>query len=1054
MNVKKLLSLLSLVLGISGSWGQEIHLDANAASIVNEANDISGWTGNVAVTSVSTDPIDGNFALQIESTSTGQFATYSFTASVGVRYAIRIWARQGIMVSNPPSSAFANWQGFTGFVNTPISTTDWTAYDFYLTASNTNPQIRVYTGDGGTAGTAGNTVLVDGVSITPAETQAPSAVADLVASNTTASSTQLSWSPATDNVGVTNYQIFQNGVSIGNSGGATSFSVSGLLPGTTYNFTVIAEDAAENISTESNIAEVTTFNDLNETGNATSVLNEANGTVGWSGDVTLTSVAANPADGDFALQIESTATGRFASYSFSTTVGVRYAIRIWARLGAMNSLPPSAAFANWQGFGGFVTTNINNTAWAPYDFYYTANASTAEIRIYTGGGSTAGTVGNTVFVDGVSITLAETEAPSTVFDLSAANTTATTTDLSWTAATDNVGVTDYEIFRDGVSMGNSGGATTFSATGLLPGTTYNFTVVAEDAAGNTSASSNSVQVITPEEINSVANATSIDNEADDIAGWTGNVDLSSTNTDTADGLFALQIVSTPASQFASYSFNATVGLRYAVRFWAKQGAMISNPVSAAIANWQGVEGLEDTPIASDWTEYEIYVNATTATPQLRFYAGGAAANGTVGNTILIDGLSIRLAETEAPSSIIDLAASNITATTVDLNWSAATDNIAVVNYEIYQDGVLVGNSGTTNSFTVTGLLPGGSYNLAVAAVDAAGNSSTSNTVQVSTPNEIHGDGNAASVTNEVDGTAGWSGDVIISSVATGAIDGDFALQIESSATGRFASYSFNATVGVLYTIRIWARQGNMVSNPATPAFANWQGFNAFVARPISQSNWTENIFYLTASSATPELRIYTGGASTDGIVGNTVLIDGISITPAELEAPAAITDLSAENVTDTSLDLTWTAATDNVGVANYEIFQDGVSIGNSGTDTTFSVGGLTTSTSYVFTVFSRDAVGNVSESSNELTVTTVDVIIPTPPSNLVSSNLTDTTVDLNWDAATDNVGIFNYEILQDGVSIGSAGTETSYSVSGLTTATTYEFTVVTQDAAGNESELS
>ena len=90
MNVKKLLSLLSLVLGISGLWGQEIHLDANAASIVNEANDISGWTGNVAVTSVSTDPIDGNFALQIESTSTGQFATYSFTASVGVRYAIRI----------------------------------------------------------------------------------------------------------------------------------------------------------------------------------------------------------------------------------------------------------------------------------------------------------------------------------------------------------------------------------------------------------------------------------------------------------------------------------------------------------------------------------------------------------------------------------------------------------------------------------------------------------------------------------------------------------------------------------------------------------------------------------------------------------------------------------------------------------------------------------------------------------------------------------------------------------------------------------------------------
>jgi hypothetical protein len=169
MNIKQITRLIVLLLSISGLRGQEIHTDANAASVVNEIDGTSGWNGDVVLTSVSTSPVDGSFALQIESTATGQIASYSFNATVGVRYAIRIWARQGSMVSDPPSPAFANWQGFNGFETTPISSTEWLPYDFYLTASNINPQIRIYTGATATAGTVGNTVLIDGVSITPAE---------------------------------------------------------------------------------------------------------------------------------------------------------------------------------------------------------------------------------------------------------------------------------------------------------------------------------------------------------------------------------------------------------------------------------------------------------------------------------------------------------------------------------------------------------------------------------------------------------------------------------------------------------------------------------------------------------------------------------------------------------------------------------------------------------------------------------------------------------------------------------------------------------------------
>ncbi len=57
---------------------------------------------------------------------------------------------------------------------------------------------------------------------------------------------------------MTNYEVFQNGVSIANTGTATNFNVTGLAPSTSYNFTVFAEDAAGNISTVSNTENVTT----------------------------------------------------------------------------------------------------------------------------------------------------------------------------------------------------------------------------------------------------------------------------------------------------------------------------------------------------------------------------------------------------------------------------------------------------------------------------------------------------------------------------------------------------------------------------------------------------------------------------------------------------------------------------------------------------------------------------------------------------------------------------------------------------------------------------
>lgn len=85
--------------------------------------------------------------------------------------------------------------------------------------------------------------------------------------------------------------------------------------------------------------------------------------------------------------------------------------------------------------------------------------------------------------------------------------------------------------------------------------------------------------------------------------------------------------------------------------------------------------------------------------------------------------------------------------------------------------------------------------------------------------------------------------------------------------------------------------------------------------------------------------------------------------------PSVPTGLSADNVTETALDLSWTASTDNVGVTGYEVFQDGISIGITST-TSLAVSGLTAGTAYSFTVTASDAAGNTSAASDALNVTT------------------------------------------------------------------------------------
>ena len=81
----------------------------------------------------------------------------------------------------------------------------------------------------------------------------------------------------------------------------------------------------------------------------------------------------------------------------------------------------------------------------------------------------------------------DTEAPSTPGSLTASAITQTTATLDWSASTDNVGVTGYEVFQGSTSLGTVTG-TSANITGLTASTTYTFSVRAFDAAGNNSSS--------------------------------------------------------------------------------------------------------------------------------------------------------------------------------------------------------------------------------------------------------------------------------------------------------------------------------------------------------------------------------------------------------------------------------------------------------------------------------------------------------------------------------------------------------------------------------------
>ncbi|MGO4494795.1 discoidin domain-containing protein [Paenibacillus sp. 2RAB27] len=318
---------------------------------------------------------------------------------------------------------------------------------------------------------------------TGSDTQAPTTPTNLTASAASSSQVNLSWTASTDNVAVTGYNVYRGATLVGTST-TTSYSDTGLSASTAYSYTVKAKDAAANVSAASNTASATTLVSSGDLALGKTYSASTTWSTSYLGDKAF--------DGDAATRW-SASSGSFNNQWINVDFGTPTAYNqvVIKEI----SFPRVTAYKLQSSTDGTTYTDISGTTGTTIGANKSisfSNVSSRYLRLYI---TSASNIPNIEEMEVYGTSGTDSTAPSAPSNLTANAASSSQINLSWSASTDNVGVTGYNIYRGATLVGTST-TTSYNDTGLTASTAYSYTVKAKDAATNLSVASNTASATT------------------------------------------------------------------------------------------------------------------------------------------------------------------------------------------------------------------------------------------------------------------------------------------------------------------------------------------------------------------------------------------------------------------------------------------------------------------------------------------------------------------------------------------------------------------------------
>ena len=473
-----------------------------------------------------------------------------------------------------------------------------------------------------------------------------------------------------------------------------------------------------------------------------------------------------------------------------------------------------------------------------------------------------------------------------------------------------------------------------------------------------------------------------------------------------------------------------------------------------------------------------------------------------------------VADTEAPSVPADVKATDVTETTAKLTWSEATDNVGVAGYNVYVNEAKVNDTLVTGTeYSLTDLTAATEYSVTVTAVDAAENESAKSEAVVFTT-EAEKDTEAPTAPTEVKATevtettakVTWSeatdnvgvvgynvylnetkvNDTLVTGTEYALTELTEATEYAVRVTAVDAAENESARSEAATFTTLKKEEPKDTEAPSVPtavaaaditqttAKVTWDastdnvgvvGYNVYVNEAkVNASPVTVTEYDLTGLTEATEYTVRV--TAVDAAENESARSEAVTFTTLEAEeetdteAPTAPAEVKATEVTETTAKLTWNEATDNVGVAGYNVYVNEAKVNEelvAGTE--FALTDLTEATEYTVRVSAVDAAGNESARSEATTFTTLESEKPAPekpaaPTNVKISEIKHTKALVTWDSVLARAAVEGYNVYLDGEKVNATPVkETRYELTGLKVGTKYNVAVTAVNEEGTESEI-